>query len=85
MASFTATGIASYGGGQYGQGIGPINLVNVACRGTETSLFSCTYDRNTAGCTHAEDAGVRCHSRKCVFVLSLQIFCAIPPTCLHNI
>ena len=56
-------GLAVFYGGTYGQGIGPINLDDVACSGSEASL-SCTYDSNTADCTHAQDAGVRCHSCK---------------------
>ena len=61
---FPNSGLVAYSGGTYGQGIGPINLDDVACSGTETTLVACSYDRNTADCTHADDAGVRCHSRK---------------------
>ena len=71
VSTFSVSGIVSYGGGTYGQGIGPVNVRNVACTGSERSLFSCPYDGNTAGCTHAEDAGVRCHSCK-LFVYSCR-------------
>jgi hypothetical protein len=57
-------GLAVFHGGMYGQGVGPINLDDVACSGSEASLLSCTYDSHTADCTHAQDAGVRCHSCK---------------------
>ena len=55
-------GIVAFSSAQYGQGSGPILIDDIACTGTETSLQSCTYDSNTEDCSHAEDAGVRCHS-----------------------
>ena len=57
-------GIMASGGATYGQGSGPILLDDVGCTGTETSILNCPYDSNTADCTHAKDAGVRCHSCK---------------------
>ena len=55
-------GITAYGTAQYGQGSGPILLDDVACSGTEMSLQSCSYDSDSGDCSHAEDAGVRCHT-----------------------
>ena len=44
----------------FGQGIIPILLDDVSCSGSETQLISCSYDSNTADCSHSDDAGVRC-------------------------
>ena len=44
----------------YGQGTGPIWMDDVACTGSENSLFSCSYDRYTSEDSHSEDAGVTC-------------------------
>jgi hypothetical protein len=73
-------GLAVFHGGMYGQGVGPINLDDVACSGSETSLLSCAYDSNTADCTHAEDAGVRCHSCKSLYMLTMHILYYISPS-----
>ena len=47
---------------QFGQGTGPINLVNLNCVGTESRLIDCSRG-SQSGCTHAEDAGVRCNAQ----------------------
>lgn len=48
----------------FGEGSGPINLDDVRCIGTESSLLNCTFtsDHN---CGHYEDAGVVCRYREC--------------------
>ena len=45
----------------YGTGTGPLQMDNVKCRGTESSLLSCPFDWDTSEDTHNEDAGVKCY------------------------
>ena len=51
----------------YGEGKGPILLDNVRCVGVENSILECYYDRHTADCSHSQDVGVVCHTRKLIF------------------
>ena len=54
-------GAQSFTGAYFGERYGPIVLDNLACTGSESSLFDCT--GNAVGvhnCDHSEDAGVRC-------------------------
>ena len=47
----------------FGQGTGQILLSGLGCTGTETSLFSCSFNNNIIGstnCIHSQDAGVAC-------------------------
>ena len=45
----------------YGQGTGPIWLVNVNCSGKETIIRKCSFNGWGIGsCHHIEDAGVKC-------------------------
>ena len=45
----------------YGQGSGLIVLDDLACAGTETSLFDCSHRGiNSHNCGHGEDVGVTC-------------------------
>ena len=60
-----AAGVTVYTSAHFGQGSGPILLDNLACSGSESRLVDCTYDNNTADCSHSEDAGVRCRGCKC--------------------
>ena len=54
----------------FGQGTGAIHLDDVACTGTETSLFSCPSSGvGNHNCLHSEDAGVRCTGEYYVIVL----------------
>ena len=57
--SYLAT--SAPGQATYGQGTGDIVLDELACTGTESSLFDCTHNGvNVHNCAHSEDAGVVC-------------------------
>ncbi|KAI5618508.1 lysyl oxidase-like 2 precursor, partial [Silurus asotus] len=50
-------------GGQLGQGMGPVHMNEVQCTGFEKSVTECVFivDKDSEGCNHEEDAGVRCN------------------------
>ena len=49
----------------FGQGSGPIFLDQVMCRGVEYRLIDCANRGiQVHGCSHSEDAGVRCVTGK---------------------
>ena len=61
LSLFTATSAPIFA--FFGQGSGSIVLDNLACTGTETSLFLCPHNGvGSHNCAHSEDAGVICTS-----------------------
>ncbi len=42
-------------------GIGPVHMNEVECSGFEKSLTECYFNRDSVGCSHEEDAAVRCN------------------------
>ena len=52
----------------YGEGTGNILLDDLACTGTERSLFDCTHNGiGTHNCQHSEDVGITCQGRVAVY------------------
>uniref|UniRef100_A0A3Q2NV62 Lysyl oxidase homolog n=1 Tax=Fundulus heteroclitus TaxID=8078 RepID=A0A3Q2NV62_FUNHE len=42
-------------------GVGPVHMNEVECSGFEKSLTECFFNRDSVGCSHEEDAAVRCN------------------------
>ncbi|KAG7269429.1 hypothetical protein CRUP_012112 [Coryphaenoides rupestris] len=51
----------SLSGGRLGQGMGPVHMNEVQCSGFEKSITECLFDKESLGCSHEEDAAVRCN------------------------
>ena len=65
----TLTGAISYSNSRFGNGMGPILLDNLYCRGNESTLLGCTHPGlGVHNCNHAQDAGVAC-IRKCLILI----------------
>ena len=70
----------------FGEGTGPILMDGVGCMGSESRLFDCPHDTDTAEDSHAEDAGVHCQLQlgeicvllDIVYSLSLYYIIMIP-------
>ena len=51
----------AYSNVYYGAGSGPIYLTDVLCTSSKTHLLQCKSDPIlSGGCSHSEDAGVKC-------------------------
>uniref|UniRef100_A0A8C4GF92 Lysyl oxidase homolog n=1 Tax=Dicentrarchus labrax TaxID=13489 RepID=A0A8C4GF92_DICLA len=48
-------------GARLGQGMGPVHMNEVECSGFEKSLTECYFNRDALGCSHEEDAAVKCN------------------------
>jgi len=59
------TDATAYTNAHFGQNTNIIiALDNLDCTTAQSRLIDCTYDSNTADCSHSEDAGVACVARK---------------------
>ena len=41
--------------------MGPVHMNEVQCSGFEKSITECLFDKESLGCSHEEDAAVRCN------------------------
>ncbi|KAI5624569.1 lysyl oxidase-like 2A isoform X1, partial [Silurus asotus] len=48
-------------GARMGQGMGPVHMNEVGCSGFEKSLTECYFNKEALGCSHEEDAAVKCN------------------------
>ena len=62
-------GAVAYSNAAFGAGIGTSLLSSVNCNGSESSLLECSYNNN--GCSHTNDAGVRCQGNYCAIHLKI--------------
>ncbi len=61
MHFFFTSATSAPGQATFGQGTGSIILDNLACVGTENTLFDCQHNGvNIHNCAHSEDAGAVC-------------------------
>lgn len=42
-------------------GMGPVHMNEVQCSGFEKSITECLFNKESLGCSHEEDAAVRCN------------------------
>ena len=59
---FNTSGSSATYRASFGQGTGAVVLRNVGCTGSEQRLIDCP-SSNSGGCSHSQDAGVRCYMR----------------------
>ena len=66
--------ISALGDAYFGEGSGPIHYDEVTCNGTETRLADCSHSGiGIHNCGHGEDAGVRCDTIPCEWVIAKYI------------
>ena len=69
---FPCLGTLPFSAASFNQGTGPVVLNAVQCVGTEARLTYCASGGVTSQCTHAKDAGVRCHTQTGMYVRIYQ-------------
>ena len=63
LDAFTDAAVTLAFSGEFGRGVGTIQLANVACIGNETSLLNCTNQEAAVCSSHTRDVGVDCLGR----------------------
>ena len=69
IIEFAYVGALAYGNAAFGAGVGTSLFSSVNCNGSESSLLECGY--NTNGCSHSNDAGVRCQGKDGILYLKV--------------
>ena len=68
LCNFCFTDATAHSNAAYGQNADIIiALDDLACTTAQSRLIDCTYDSNTADCSHSDDAGVACVAREFLF------------------
>ena len=68
-------GATAYSNAHFGRGSGGIFLDYVGCRGTESSLLSCSHRGiGVHSCQHGEDVGVRCSGSLWLCDITFHVF-----------
>lgn len=60
--------------------MGPVHMNEVQCSGFEKSVTECSFNRESLGCSHEEDAAVRCNVPAMGFQDSVR---PSPLACFH--
>ena len=76
--SDVSIGVQSYSNSYFGEGVGSIILNDVACSTSERRLVDCSYESDTAACSHSQDAGVMC--QLCKLMKTILLFSIL----MHN-
>ena len=82
MLSCPTPGAIAYTNAHFGRGSGGIFMDNVGCRGTESTLLSCSHSGvGVHNCDHSADAGVSCFGNCRLILLTWEwyflMFCSI--------
>lgn len=55
--------------------MGPVHMNEVQCSGFEKSITECHFNKEALGCSHEEDAAVRCNVPAMGFQESVRVTC----------
>ena len=60
VMTVTLAGSLAFRSARFGEGVGPIFLDQLNCRGIEQHVLNCSVHLGVHMCYHRQDAGVRC-------------------------
>ena len=61
IVCWTSTDAVAFSNAHFGRGVGPINLDDVDCSGSESNILDCSHSYSVScSISHYDDAGVRC-------------------------